>query len=87
MFENWPNHNAMIDDPLINYFLFALLCFYPLYRVSKRAGLPFWTACTVFIPFIGMVVVTALLAHLKWNIGAPKKTVAKKTKEKAGKRK
>lgn len=90
MFENWPNENMIIQDPLLNYFIFALLVIYPLYRVTRRAGLPFWTACTIFVPYIGMVIVAALFAHMKWNVKIPasKKTTPKKKamKTKAGKK-
>ena len=68
MFENWPHDQVWITDPLINYLLFTLLVFIPLYKIAKRLGLPVWTALPTFIPYVGFIITTALFAHMRWNI-------------------
>lgn len=67
MFENWPNENALITDPMISYWIFALLILWPIYRISKRLGVPAWSVIPIFVPFIGFIITFGCFAHMKWN--------------------
>jgi len=46
--------------------IFSLVVAYPLYRISARAGLPWWPVAAVFIPIIGPPVAAYLLAFSRW---------------------
>lgn len=67
MFEQWPNPESWSADPFINYLLFTFLIFIPVMRIVKRLGLPFWVCLPVFVPYIGFVITTALIAHMPWQ--------------------
>lgn len=68
MFENWPNEDAVITDPLINYYIFAALIVIPLYKIIKRVGLKPSALLTILIPYVGWLVTIAFIAHPKWPI-------------------
>tara|TARA_Y100001936_G_C15699447_1_gene470154 strand:- start:39 stop:323 length:285 start_codon:yes stop_codon:yes gene_type:complete len=67
MFENWPNENSLIHDPIVGYLIFIALIIIPLYRLAKRFGLPVWTVLFAFVPYVGLVITTGFFAHMKWT--------------------
>lgn len=53
--------------------IFGIICFYPTYQVFKRAGLNPKFSVFVLIPFMGLLIVTAILAHSPWTTVPPLK--------------
>lgn len=65
----------MIDlHPTIAAFIFSLLCLYPTYKTFQKAGLKTPYAFLILIPYLGLFVVTAILAHSTWTTVPPLKT-------------
>ena len=60
-------------DPLMQYYLYALLALYPALRIFKRAGLAPTGAFLLFLPWIGFMAVAVKLAFGKWTRVAPLK--------------
>lgn len=63
-------------DPLMQYYLYALLAFYPAWRIFKRAGLPPMGAFWLLLPWVGFVAVAVRLAFGKWTRVSPLKQKA-----------
>jgi len=62
-----------LADPLMQYYLYALLALYPAWRIFKRAGLPPAGALWLFLPWAGFVALAVRLAFGKWTRVAPLK--------------
>lgn len=60
-------------DPLMQYYIYALLALYPALRVFKRAGLPVSGALFLLLPWVGFMAVAVRLAFGKWTRVAPLK--------------
>lgn len=60
-------------DPLLEYYLFALLALYPAVRIFKRAGMAQTGALWLLLPWVGFVAVAVRLAFGKWTRVAPLK--------------
>jgi len=52
--------------PVINYTVFSILCFYPVVRIFQRSGLNAFYSVILFIPMIGLVIISTILALKKW---------------------
>ncbi len=64
-FATLPPHYAAI--------IFGFLCLYPVYKTFQRTGLKPWPAFFVLIPFFGLLIVMAILAHRPWTTVPPLK--------------
>ena len=51
---------------IVGSLIFALVVIYPLLRIYRRAGMPWWPAMVVFIPIIGPPITAYLLAISRW---------------------
>ena len=60
-------------DPLLEYYIFALLAFYPAMRIFNRAGMAPTGALWLALPWIGFVAIAVKLAFGKWTRVAPLK--------------
>jgi hypothetical protein len=54
----------------ITSFAFALVVLIPLWRICQRAGLPPALALIALVPYLGIVIVAAILAFARWD-GVP----------------
>ena len=52
---------------VIGSFAFALVVMIPLWRICQRAGLPAALALVALVPYIGIVIVVAVLAFTRWT--------------------
>jgi hypothetical protein len=52
---------------IIGSFGFALLVLIPLWRILQRAGLPPALALVALVPYLGILVVAAILALARWS--------------------
>lgn len=68
MFENWPNENSIITDPMLNYFIFVAVIAFPLYKIIKRVGLNPAYLLSALIPFVGWLITIAFIGHKAWPI-------------------
>ena len=55
---------------VVGSFAFALVVLIPLWRLCQRAGLAPAIALIAFVPYLGIVIVAAILAFARWR-GAP----------------
>ena len=46
--------------------IFGIIVCYPIFRICRRAGLPWWPATLVFVPIIGMPIAAYILAISRW---------------------
>jgi|GEM_PF-2374938 hypothetical protein len=60
-------------DPLMQYYLYALLSLYPARRILQRAGLPATGVFLLLLPWVGFVALALRLAFGKWTRVAPLK--------------
>lgn len=60
-------------DPLLQYYLYALLAFYPALRILKRAGMSPLGALWLLLPWIGFVALAVKMAFGKWTRVSPLK--------------
>ena len=51
----------------IGFLILALIVMFPLWRIFKRAGFNPALSLLVFVPWIGILVVTAILAFGEWR--------------------
>jgi len=52
---------------VIGSFAFALVVMIPLWRICQRAGLPAALALIALVPYVGIIVVVAVLAFSRWT--------------------
>ena len=62
-------HLSSIEGSVI----FGVLMLYPVYNIFKRAGLNTRFSVLTLIPFMGLLIVTAILAHSTWTTVPPLK--------------
>lgn len=50
------------------YYLMCLLIIFPLYKIFQKAGLDKRLSFLIFIPFIGILVSSGILAASEWKL-------------------
>ena len=58
--------HASLNHRLVIEFFVALLLVVPVWQIFKRAGLSAPLALLLFVPGIGPIIVTVLLAFMRW---------------------
>ncbi len=56
-----------LNDPLVKYYISAVIALYPMARIFMRAGLRPVYAVLLAVPYIGFILCLAALARLKWK--------------------
>lgn len=66
MFDNWPNEHALITDPMMAYYILAVIIFWPIFKIFKRAGLSPLPAVSLAVPYVGLIIAASFLCFQKW---------------------
>lgn len=61
----------LLGDPVIKYYLSALLALYPVGRIYYRAGFSCAWALLLFVPLFGFLLCLMVLASRNWKLALP----------------
>ncbi|MDD9901415.1 MAG: hypothetical protein OXT65_10580 [Alphaproteobacteria bacterium] len=61
-----PGFEKYADNPLIMYYVFAVIVAYPVSRIFRRAGFPAYEAVALVLPVLGFLACAALLSLRPW---------------------
>lgn len=56
-----------IHNPVVQYYVAALLAAFPVARIFTRAGFAFCYAILLAVPFVGFILCLAVLSFRKWR--------------------
>jgi hypothetical protein len=59
----------MHHDPMVRYYIFALLALIPIVRIFDRAGFRAYWATLLVVPQVGFILCAVALALKKWPQG------------------
>lgn len=53
---------------MFSYFIYSVLVIYPLWKICERAGFNGAIALIALVPYVGLIVVGAILSFSEWKI-------------------
>lgn len=74
---------GFVADPGLVLFVFNVLAVWPLARICRRAGFAPWWALLIFVPLIGLLLVTGMLTFRRWPSLPPRPERARKERRTA----
>jgi hypothetical protein len=72
-----------VVDPGLVLLAFNVLAVWPLARICRRAGFAPWWAFLIFVPLIGVLLVTGMLTFRRWPSLPPRPPKARKARRTA----